>query len=260
MKTALLNSLYEKYDIANLAFGKIHDKLDDVYEEYCTLILQSAQFLNDLKSGITESLEDQILYYILTCNNLSDFKAIDHITSTTQIPHRSSGGNSKTDVIANVYMNDGSVVILPISCKQSTVAKVALAEFDVDTICNEMGISNPRLKQLLLKHQTDCSAKNFTISEKNELTQLMAPIRRDFVRWVLTGSPISNIDDVCIPSSIIKFKLKKPNDRYNINVAKGDFDFISFEVLTIEECIDKIMYNGNGKLKPGGFAPGLSLP
>lgn len=258
MKTALLNLLYEKYNIANLTFGAIHDKLGDVYEEYCVTILKSKQYLSEIQMGNYAYLENQVLYHILTCNNLSDFNAINHIDATTQIPHRSTGGNSKTDIIARVYMIDGTIVTLPISCKQSTVAKVALAEFDVDTICNEMGITDTRLKELLLKHQTDCSAKNFTTSEKNELIKLMAPIGRNFVRWVLTGSPNTDLNDVCIPTSIIKFKLKKPVDRYNIDISKGDFDYISFEMLTIEECIDRIMYKSNGTLKPGGFKTGLS--
>lgn len=155
-------------------------------------------------------------------------------------------------------MTNGNIVILPISCKQSTVPKVALAEFDVDTICREMKITDSRLKALLLKHQVDCSAKNFTTSEKNELVTLMRPIAKDFVRWVLTGSPSTVPNDVCIPTSIIKFKLKKPLDRYNINIDGGDFDYISFEMLTIEECIDGIMYKSNRTIKPGGFGTGLS--
>lgn len=258
MKTALLNSLYVKYNIANLTFGAIHDKLGDVYEEYCETILNAKAYLDNLKAGNIASLEEEVLYHILTCNNLSNFNAINRITATTIIPHRSTGGNSKTDIIATVQLVNGDIITLPISCKQSTVPKVALAEFDVDTICKEMGITNPRLKQLLMKHQVDCSAKNFTAAEKAELTALMAPIGRNFVRWVLTGSPTTNPNDVCIPTSLIKFKLKKPTDRYNINIAKGDFDYISFEMLTIEECIDRIMYKSNGTLKPGGFNTGLS--
>lgn len=258
MKTALLNSLYEKYGIPHLTFGAIHDKLGDVYEEYCVAILNSKQHLSEIQVGKNTSLESQILRRILACNNLNNFNAIDHINATTQIPHRNTGGNSKTDIIARVYLIDGTTITLTISCKQSTVDKVALAEFDVDTICNEMGITDARLKELLLKHQKDCSAKNFTTSEKNELIRLLAPIRRDFVRWVLTGSPKTDLNDVCIPTSIIKFKLKKPTDRYNIDISNGDFDYLSFEVSTIEECIDKIMYTNNGTLKSGGFNTGLS--
>lgn len=258
MKTPLLESLYKKYNISALTFGAIHDKLGDVYEEYCVTILNNNEYLNSLKLGINNTLELEILYHILVCNNLSNFNAIKSISATNIIPHRSTGGNSKTDIIATVTMIDGNKVILPISCKQSTVPKVALAEFDVDNICAEMNITNYRLKELLLKHQTDCSAKNFTPKEKDELKELMAPIGRDFVRWVLSGSPYKDMDDVCIPTSIIKFKLKKPMDRYHINIAAGDFDYMSFDMLTIEECIDGIMYKSDGTLKSGGFNTGLS--
>ncbi|MST61574.1 type II restriction endonuclease [Peptostreptococcus anaerobius] len=258
MKTQLLNSLYERYNINSYGFGAIHDKLGDVYEDYCKTILKSTTFLNDIQNGNVNTLETQVLSNILTTNGITNFTAIHTIEATTQIPHRSTGGNSKTDIIATVHMINGNSIVLPISCKQSTVPKVALAEFDVDTICREMRITNPRLKTLLLKHQVDCSAKNFSATEKNELVMLMQPIARDFVRWVLTGSPSINSHDVCIPTSIIKFKLKKPSDRYNININNGDFDYLSFETLTIEECINNIMYKSNGSIKPGGFGTGLS--
>ncbi len=258
MKTALLEKLYDIYDIGSLSFGAIHDKLGDVYEDFCVRILNSKKMLDDIKKGLSNTLEHNILKSILKCNHLDDFDTIDHITATSQIPHRSTGGNSKTDIIATIHMLNGKTLKLPISCKQSTVPKVALAEFDVNTICKEMNISNPRIKELLLKHQIDCSAKNFTSAEKFELKNLIAPIARNFVRWVLTGSPRLNTNDICIPTSIIKFKLTKPSDRYNININKGDFDFTSFEVMTMEECIDKIMFNKKGSLKPGGFGTGLS--
>lgn len=257
MKTPLLESLYKKYNIANLKSGAIHDKLGDVYEEYCVTILNNKEYLGTLQKGIHNTLELEVLYRILVCNNLSDFDSISSISATNIIPHRITGGNSKTDIIATVNMTDGNKLTLPISCKQSTRNKVSLAEFDVDTICTEMCITNPRLKELLLKHQTDCSAKNFTSKEKAELTTLMAPIGRNFVRWVLSGSPNTGVDDVCIPTSIIKFKLKKPACQ-NINVSAGDFDYVSFDMLSIEDCIDRIMYNSKGTLKKSGFNTGLS--
>ena len=258
MKTPLLESLYHKYNIANLTFGAINDKLGDVYEEYCVTILNSKKYLVDLQSNIHNTSDLEVLYRILICNNIRNFKAIHSISATNTIPHRSTGGSPKTDIIATVCMIDGVKVTLPISCKQSTVTKVALAEFDVDTICTEMRIIDPRLKELMLKHQSDGSAKNFTSKEKAELTDLIAPIRRNFVRWVLSGSPDADVNDICAPTSIIKFKLKKPKDRYNINISAGDFDYISFDMLTIEECIDSIMYKSNGSFKPGGFKTGLS--
>lgn len=51
MKTQLLNSLYEKYEISSYGFGAIHDKLGDVYEDYCKTILKSATFLNNIQNG-----------------------------------------------------------------------------------------------------------------------------------------------------------------------------------------------------------------
>ena len=39
MNTELLNELYEKYNIFNLTYGGIHDKLGDAYEEFCIKIL-----------------------------------------------------------------------------------------------------------------------------------------------------------------------------------------------------------------------------
>lgn len=257
MKTDLLNSLYEKYDIASYTFGAIHDKLGDVYEEFCVTIMDEPFYLEELKNNGVDSLETDILYSVLNCYNI-DINNVDNISATNIIPHRSTGGNSKTDIIATLTMNDGVKIELPISCKQSTVAKVALAEFDADTICREMNIQNDRLKELLVKHQTDRSAKNFTKAEKKELKTLMIPIARKFVRWVLTGSPTAEPGNVRIPTSIIKYKLTKPKDRYNIDVNNGDFDLISFEVLSIDDCIDKIMLKKNGKVKAGGFGTGLS--
>lgn len=259
MKTYLLQQLYQKYQIADLTFGSIHDKLGDVYEDYCVTLLESKPLLAALKcNNRPTDLDSEVFCRLLHTYGITDFNSIYSIQATTQVPHRSTGGLPKTDIIATINYVDRTPSILCISCKQSTVAKVALAEFDVDTICREMRINNPRLYQLLLKHQVDCSAKNFSTIEKMELNTLMKPIARDFVRWVLTGSPKKNTLEVCYPTSLIKFELKPPKDRYNICVHNGDFDLISFSTYTIEDYIDCIMYNRNGTIKSGGFGTGLS--
>lgn len=258
MKTELLESLYVKYGIRQLSFGAIHDKLGDVYEEYCCAILSNPDSLSELKRAANTSFDIDVVKAILDCNGLSDYSSIQNIKATTTIPHRASGGLSKTDLIAYVTMIDGSMRVLRISCKQSTVPKVALAEFDVDTICEEVGITDPRLKELLLKHQVDCSAKNFTPTEKEDLMRLMAPIARDFVRWVLTGSPDKNSADICVPTSIVKFKLLPPKNRNNINIDNGDFRLVSFHACDMESYIDSIMYTPTGQIRKGGFGTGLS--
>lgn len=259
MRTNLLEQLYHKYDIYNLKFGKIHDKLGDVFEEFCVIILNQPQFLDDIKRNPHPiSLEHDIFIRLLTVNGIHDFNNISSIQATNIVPHRPSGGNAKTDVIITVNWRNGDIAYLPISCKQSTAPKVAIAEFDVDTICRELNINNSELHYLLMKHQTDASAKNFTAHEKKRLVELIKPIAREFVRWALTGSPEISVDNICAPISMIKFDLTKPSDRYDIRVDKGDFDLKSFNTYTIEEYIDKIMLTAKGKVRTGGFGTGLS--
>lgn len=45
MHSSILDGLYKKYNIANLSFGIVHDKLGDLYEEYCLLILNNDKYL-----------------------------------------------------------------------------------------------------------------------------------------------------------------------------------------------------------------------
>lgn len=262
MNTEHLNNLYEEFNIANLPFGIVHDKLGDVYEKYCVEILENPQFLTMAKTGnCYTDQEYKIFLELLAINGigtLSDIFNIKEIKASDPIPPRMSHGLSKTDVIMKVIYNDGTYKRFPISCKQSTVPKVAFAEFDVDTICREIGITEGRLKYLMEKHQRDASAINFTAAEKQELATLLRPIARNFVRWVVTGSPVEAPDNICIPTSIIKFDLRKPRDRYNIDVENGDFSFQNYKVYTIDQYIDTIMLNKKGNIKPGGFGTGLS--
>ena len=259
MNTEHLNRLYREFDIANLPFGIVHDKLGDVYERYCVEILENRDFLDLAKRGASlMSQEYAIFSQLLAVNGINDFANVNKITASDPVPFRTTHGLSKTDVIMNIEYLDGSVTRFPISCKQSTVPKVAFAEFDVETICSEIGIPDGRLKCLMEKHQRDASAINFTAEEKRELTELLRPIARNFVRWVVTGSPVENPSNICIPTSIIKFDLKKPRDRYDVHIENGDFEFRGYKVYTIDEYVNTIMLNKNGTVKPGGFGTGLS--
>ena len=257
MKTALLESLYNEYRISSYKFGAIHDKLGDVYEEYCVRLFNDQRYLEKLKAGVNDNTDTNVLLQLLSINGIDNTDEIQCLSATNDVPHRHTGGMSKTDIIATVSMLSGEEYILPISCKQSTVSKVAVAEFDVDTIFEEIGIDNDRLYELMMKHQTECSAKNFTQSEKAELRSLLAPIRREFVSWVLTGSPTPQPDNILIPTSMIFFELSPPRNRYDINIDAGDFDLLSFRVLTIEDYINKNLFN-NGRARTGGFGTGLS--
>lgn len=259
MHSELLDSLYEKYHIANLKFGTIHDKLGDLYEEYCTIILQDSRYLDWLKQEKEcTSIEFEVFKKLLFINSIDNVADIERIEATNKIPHRETNGLSKTDIIMTIYYVNGQHKIYPISCKQTTVPKMAFAEFDVETICKEVNITDERLKELMLKHQTEKSAKYFTKEEKDELRTLLAPIAKDLVRWVITGNPKQNPIEPVFPTSIIKFKLQKPKDKYNIKICQGDFELKEVVVHTVEEYIDNLMYTKKGTIKAGGFGTGLS--
>ena len=106
-----------------------------------------------------------------------------------------TGGNPKTDIIVDIQV-DNSTLQLPISIKQTTASKVAMAEFDVKTIVKEVGITDHILVSLLEKHQKDASAKNFTPIEKQELFNRMIAYKRKFIRWVISGTVTSKLENL----------------------------------------------------------------
>lgn len=259
MNTELLNELYSKYNIANLPYGIVHDKLGDAYEEYCIRILTCKDFLISMQQKIDlDSIEFRIFKTFLSKGDFRNIDDIKEIQATNQVPHRQTRGNAKTDVIATIIYRNGSEVKLPISSKQSYVPKVAVAEFDVNTICREAKIDNERIKELMYKFQIAHSAKGLTDPEQLELRELIKPFAKQLVRWAITGSPEENPCDVIFPKLLIKFKIQKPKDRYNIHVANGELQYKDFSIYTINEYIDLVMLDKNGRSKKGGFGTGLS--
>lgn len=259
MTSLLLEELYKKYKISDLTFGTIHDKLGDAYEEFCVTILSDDMNLQKAKSNIKpENLDYEVYLSILSCCGITDFTYIKSIKATNKIPHRQTHGLSKTDVIITITNENETENKIAMSCKQSYAPKMAFAEFDVETICREVGISDEKLKVLMLKHQTDKSAKYFTNAEKTELRALLEPIRENFVRWVITGSPDKNPTDVVYPTVIVKFRLKKPANRFDIKVNNGDLSLVSFGAVTVEDYIHSIIYDKKGNVKNGGFGTGLA--
>ena len=259
MNTELLNELYEKYNIFNLTYGSIHDKLGDAYEEFCIAILINADFLRAYKNGqCINCVEFDIFETVMQKAGFNDASDVVEITATNRVPHRASRGNAKTDIIATFILRNGRTEILTFSSKQSYVPKVAVAEFDVETICNEVGIDDQRVRDLMTKFQVEKSAKWFTIEQQEELRQRLRPYARDLVRWAITGSPEVNPPEVVFPKLLIKFKVVPPQDRFKINVGNGDLTYAGFNVYEIEEYVDLIMYDRNGNIKESGFGTGLA--
>lgn len=259
MNTSLLNTLYEKYDIANLSYGKVHDKLGDVYEEYCISIFTNKDFLSAFQNGENiDNVEFEIFKTLLTKGGVKNIHEIKEISATNVVPHRATHGNAKTDVIATILYDNGQEMKLPISSKQSYVRKVAVAEFDIDTICDEAKIDNARIRELMRKFQAAKSAKGLSNSEKVELKELLKPYAKNLVRWAITGSPEENPSNVVFPKLLVKFKISKPKDRFNIHVDKGELHYLDHSIYTIDEYIDLTMYDRNGNIRNGGFGTGLS--
>lgn len=259
MNTPLLEALYEKYNIADFSYGKVHDKLGDVYEEYCMLIFANKDFLSAFQKGEkVNSIEFDIFQTLLTKFGIENIANIKEITATNIVPHRKTHGNAKTDVIATIKYNDGEEIKLPISSKQSYVRKVAVAEFDIDTICDEAKIENARIRELMRKFQTAKSAKGLTAVEKIELKNLLKPYVRNLIRWAITGSPEKNPNDVIFPKLIVKFKISRPENKSNISIENGELHYQSHSIYTIDEYIDLTMYDKKGKIRNGGFGTGLS--
>lgn len=72
-----MEKLYEKYDIENLPFGIIHDKLGDVYEEYCVTILSDFLLLNMAKDEAPAgSLDLDVFREILAIYGNDNFSTI----------------------------------------------------------------------------------------------------------------------------------------------------------------------------------------
>lgn len=259
MNTPLLDSLYKKYDIANLSYGKVHDKLGDAYEEYCISIFTNKDFLFAFQKGENiDSVEFDIFKTLLIKGGIENIHEIKEISATNVVPHRATHGNAKTDVIATISYNNGQEMKLPISSKQSYVRKVAVAEFDIDTICDEAKIDNARIRELMRKFQTARSVRGLSDAEKIELKELLKPYAKNLVRWAITGSPEENPSNVIFPKLLVKFKISRPKDRFNIHVDNGELHYLDHSIYTIDEYIELTMYDKNGNIRNGGFGTGLS--
>ncbi|MBD8046977.1 MspI family type II restriction endonuclease [Clostridium faecium] len=243
-----IREAYAEYNIENLTYGEIGDKLGDAYESFVVNVFNDKDYLNKFDELSNNKLDECIFKTILNKEGI-DINQIIKIEATDKIPRRASGGNAKTDVLVKVYIKSGQTINIPISVKQTTVAKVAMAEFDVDTILRETGIKNTEIERLMKKHQQDASAINFSKEEKlilkNELAQ--DNNKEKLLRWILTMSPLPDNSDIRIPRYIIKFQL----DKDSLSVKE-------LGIFNIDEYISHISTDRRGNPAKSGFGTGLS--
>ncbi|MFF5996121.1 MspI family type II restriction endonuclease [Lysinibacillus sp. KU-BSD001] len=244
MESKLLPFLYQHYNIANLSYGLKTDKLGDVYEDFICEIFKSTSNVIDLLKS--DCIEKDIIIELFQKIKI-DPKKVTDIRASKDIPRRQSGGNPKTDVIVYVYLENDEILSVPISIKQTSARQVAFAEYDVETICREVGITDLRVKELMQKHQRDGSAKNFTRTEKQELKERLQPFAESLIRWTITMSADENPIGEEYPKWILKFQLTKETS-----------EIINWHFYSIEEYIDYISLNRNGDRRSAGFGTGLS--
>lgn len=243
-----IKEAYEEYNIENLSYGKIGDKLGDAYETFVVNVFNDIDYLKNFNDLDYKNIDECVFKSILE-KELVDINQVIKIVATDKIPRRSSGGNAKTDVLVKIHMKNGQVLDVPISVKQTTAPKVAMAEYDVDTILNETGIDNVEIERLMKKFQQDASAKNFSKEEEKILKDELAKDKNKekLLRWIFTMSPVKNNKDIRIPRYIIKFKLNKEN----LQVKE-------LGVFNIDEYIKHISTDKKGNPVKCGFGTGLS--
>jgi len=223
----MLNTILSEYIAECRGMGSKTARAGLAYEEFIELIFSDSNIINKFNSNEQpDNMGEQIFYQTCAKHN------IDHVDTIKiiEVPKRDSGGPAKTDVCVAI-----NGLFIKISVKQSSSASIAVAEFDVDTIKEEVGITDTTLLQLMNKFQTDASGKNFNVEEREILKSKIAPIKKEFVRWTLTGSPNKHEEDLRIANHTIMFKVD-----HTTRYAK------SFSTYTIEQQIDSITSRASG--------------
>lgn len=212
MKSDLLDFLYEKYSIDILKnekqHGKISDKLGEVYEAYILKIFDSIESIMYFFNKDKCSMEHYIISQVLSILKI-DIKSITDICSINKgLTRTVAGGMPKTDVVILIESREREIRIVAINVKHSSKPKVSIAEYDVETICAQVGIESEEIKSLMMKFQTDKSAKNFTKDEKDRLTLLLRPYKEKLVRWCITLSPDPIKNNEIYPEILIRFVVR----------------------------------------------------
>lgn len=249
MTSALLKSLYEGERIfledgeKRKQTGKLSDTLGKIYEIYISSIFESIESLKHYLDFPEERKdfdeERKIIKEILSLINVSVAEISSIRSSREELPRTEAGGQPKTDVVLYIEKKDYSSRIVALNIKHSKQPKVSIAEYDVDTICNSVGITDKELISLMKKHQTDASAKNFTPEEKNKLQNLLNAHKEQLVRWCISLSSTPKINCEKYPEILIRFTVV-------------DCQYKGVKIQTTEEYVRETIQNKSG------FGTGLS--
>ena len=233
MQNRTLSAMYDDYDISNLPRGKKQDSLGALYENYYTFILTDKNRFASFNFQ-TETNEPEQIFF----NDVMRFHNIKNVKSVTQIgvPKTDLGGLPKTD--SAILINRRKLVKATI--KQTSARAVSVSEFPDTAIVESLQIKKKEVIRLLHKHESDASAKNFSLEEKMFLKEGLSNIKANMVRWALTGSAHKESKDIRVADFSCCFKLDK-----NDNLKK-------YSLFTTEDYV-KIITS-----RSAGFGTGLS--
>lgn len=186
-----ISNLIEEYSLQNKSVGQIKDIQGNNFESRVARLLSYSENLMKWKtnSNIAEGLHYDAFKKIVDCFNLdkSKTKSIEATADKSTIGKLPSKGNPKTDVLVEVFNEDGSSFFLTISCKRSSEKNVSVHQYTAESFSNVLDPENESLKSLLNDFQAAGSLSGLGESKCSQLTEEIKPYVRDLTFWVLGG-------------------------------------------------------------------------
>ena len=136
-----------------------------------------------------------------------------------------TGGQPKTDVLAKVEMNDGSVRDVTVSCKRTNSSSVSVHQYTADAFADVLDRNNGLLRVLLNVFQTCHNIGTMPEGDRSMLERELSVHREKLCRWGLRGYGYPVSSSVQYANYLVVYK---PQERY-------------FAAHTIEAYIEKLL-------------------
>ena len=184
-------NLIEDYALRNKTQGQKKDIQGNSFESRVADVLSFKTNLEKWKNDddTIEGMHFEIFKSIVNCFGINKEKT-ESISATCDkkvIGRLPSGGNPKTDVLAEVINLDGSSQKYTISCKRSSEKSVSVHQYNADAFADVLDKDNPRLRRLLQYFQACGSKEKFGEENSNELEKELSPYVEKLSMWVLGG-------------------------------------------------------------------------
>lgn len=170
--------------------GRILDFSGRNFERAIAAILSSQVYLETLKQHKPNNEDPYRKFVQLMAGLAIDSSKVSSISATAErdeIGLLPTGGSPKTDVIATITLNDGSVQYRTLTCKRTTKRYVSVHQYKADAIADILDRNNEKLRTLLRMFQNCPVQSEYPQSSRDELTAELRPHMRKFCRWVFGG-------------------------------------------------------------------------